>query len=554
MRKSVTADFYRNYSSAQAASLFIINCERPKGVSHLHQALYRKYRPQVFDDVCGQAHITDVLRFQAANERVSHAYLFCGSRGTGKTTCAKILAKAVNCENLQNGSPCCQCSSCRDIDSAIATDVIEMDAASNNGVGDIRRLCEEVVYTPSMLKKKVYIIDEVHMLSTEAFNALLKTIEEPPSHIVFILATTELHKIPATIVSRCQRFDFRRIDMNVIAARLMYIAQKENTVLSLEAAQLIARQAQGGLRDAIGLLELCGAGGSDVTAERVKSVLGLSGYEAVASVMNAVRDGRMGELFETVATITSSSKDIAVFWQELISFVRDMLVCKYSEDSAAYLDLTAAENEMLAKIASEFTLAELIYYCKVLDEGSASMARTPQNKRLTAEMCLLRMCRPELDQSSEALSARIAKLEDKLALISLGKMPEAVAEAKDEEPEVKAEKAPEVQKAVTETPAKTNWELVRDTSEAVNRLESINPGITQFIREAAVYASSDGKKLCIYSSGFGPVILDSRDAKKQISEAFAIAKITDGMAEIIIAKNEKAKASSSVSDELGSLL
>ena len=170
----------------------------------MHQALYRKYRPQVFDDVCGQAHITDVLRFQAANERVSHAYLFCGSRGTGKTTCAKILAKAVNCENLQNGSPCCQCSSCRDIDSAIATDVIEMDAASNNGVGDIRRLCEEVVYTPSMLKKKVYIIDEVHMLSTEAFNALLKTIEEPPSHIVFILATTELHKIPATIVSRCQ--------------------------------------------------------------------------------------------------------------------------------------------------------------------------------------------------------------------------------------------------------------------------------------------------------------------------------------------------------------
>ncbi len=531
-----------------------------KGVSHLHQALYRKYRPQVFEDVCGQAHITDVLRFQAAKERVSHAYLFCGSRGTGKTTCAKILAKAVNCENLQNGSPCCQCSSCRDIDSGIATDVIEMDAASNNGVGDIRRLCEEVVYTPSMLKKKVYIIDEVHMLSTEAFNALLKTIEEPPSHIVFVLATTELHKIPATIVSRCQRFDFRRIDMNVIAGRLMYIAEKEEMTLTLEAAQLIARQAQGGMRDAIGLLELCGAGGADVTAERVKSVLGLSGYEAVASVMSAVRDGRMGELFETVATITSSSKDIAVFWQELISFVRDMLVCKYSEDSAAYLDLTAAENQMLSEIASKFKLAELIYCCKVLDEGSASMVRTPQNKRLTAEMCLLRMCRPELDQSNEALSARIAKLEDKIALLSIGKMPEAeetqtVAE-KPAAPAPKAEekqeeRAPQPQIKATE---KAKWEMVRDASEAINRIEAVNPGVTQFLREAAIYASADGKKLCIYSSGFGPVILGSPDAKKQIAEAFAIAKITDGMAEIIVEKKEKAQSSVSMSDELGDML
>ncbi len=519
----------------------------------MHQALYRKYRPQVFEDVCGQSHITDVLRFQAANERVSHAYLFCGSRGTGKTTCAKILAKAVNCENPQNGSPCCQCSSCRDIDTGIATDVIEMDAASNNGVGDIRRLCEEVVYTPSMLKKKVYIIDEVHMLSTEAFNALLKTIEEPPAHIVFVLATTELHKIPATIVSRCQRFDFRRIDMNVIAGRLQYIAEKESLSVSLEAAQLIARQAQGGMRDAIGLFELCGVGGADVTAERVKSVLGLSGYEAVANVMSAVRNNKMNELFETVAGITASSKDIAVFWQELISFVRDMLVSKYSDDAAAYLDLTAAENDMLSGVASKFTLAELIYYCKILDEGSASMARTPQNKRLTAEMCLLRMCRPELEQSSEALSARIAKLEDKIALLSLGEMPASPApKAENPKPEVVREIVAEAPKAEVETEGA--WDMVRDTSEAVNRLESINPGIAQFVREAAVEVSPDGKRLRVYTVGFGSVILDSAEAKKQISEAFAISKITDGMAEVIVAKKEKAKASASVSDELGSLL
>ncbi len=526
----------------------------------MHQALYRKYRPQVFEDVCGQAHITDVLRFQAEKERVSHAYLFCGSRGTGKTTCAKILAKAVNCENLQNGSPCCKCSSCRDIDSGIATDVIEMDAASNNGVGDIRRLCEEVVYTPSMLKKKVYIIDEVHMLSTEAFNALLKTIEEPPSHIVFVLATTELHKIPATIVSRCQRFDFRRIDMNVIAGRLMYVAEKEEMKLTLEAAQLIARQAQGGMRDALGLLELCGAGGADVTAERVKGVLGLSGYETVASVMTAVREGRMSDLFEAVASVTSSSKDIAVFWQELISFVRDMLVCKYSDDSAAYLDLTAAENQMLSEIASKFKLAELIYCCKVLDEGSASMVRTPQNKRLTAEMCLLRMCRPELDQSNEALSARIAKLEDKIALLSIGKLPEGEVPAESETPKKAPE--PKVEKVVVndkpqpeaKAAVKTKWELVRDASEAINRLEAVNPGLTQFLREAAIYANADGKKLAIYSSGFGPVILGSPDAKKQIAEAFAIAKITDGMAEIFVEKKEKAQSVETASDELGELL
>ena len=521
----------------------------------MHQALYRKYRPQVFEDVCGQAHITDVLRFQASRDRVSHAYLFCGSRGTGKTTCAKILAKAVNCEATVDGSPCCNCQSCRDIDSGSATDVIEMDAASNNGVDDIRRLCEEVVYTPSMLKKKVYIIDEVHMLSTGAFNALLKTIEEPPAHVVFILATTELHKIPATIVSRCQRFDFRRIDMNVIADRLQYIADKEGAVLERSAAQLIARQAQGGMRDAIGLFELCGAGGADVTVERVKSVLGLSGYESVAGVMTAIKNNKMGELFETVAAVTASSKDIAVFWQELISFVRDMLVSKYSEDAASYLDLTAEENEMLSSVASKFTLAELVYYCKVLDEGSASMARTPQNKRLTAEMCLLRMCRPELDQSAEALSARIAKLEDKIALISMGEMPVA-SETKVEK---KEEAVPEKEAEVIEPkPVKaetgSGMELVRDISEAVGRIENVNPAVAQFLSTSTVYVSADGRKLTVCAEGFGEVMLSSPEAKKHISEAFAIVKMTDGRAEVNIVKKETAVSGSSVADELGGLL
>ncbi|MBQ8475158.1 MAG: DNA polymerase III subunit gamma/tau [Clostridia bacterium] len=527
----------------------------------MHQVLYRKYRPQVFEDVCGQSHITDVLRFEAERDRVSHAYLFCGSRGTGKTTCAKILAKAVNCEALQNGSPCCKCRSCLDIDGGMTTDVVEMDAASNNSVDDIRRLCEEVVYTPSMLKKKVYIIDEVHMLSQGAFNALLKTIEEPPSHIVFILATTELHKIPATIVSRCQRFDFRRIDMNVISDRLEYIASKEGIDLTREAAQLIARQAQGGMRDAIGLFELCGAGGADVNGERVKNVLGLSGYDAAASVMENVKKGNMGELFGMIAEVTSSSKDVAVFWQEIISFVRDMLVSKYSGDAAAYLDLTEVEAQLLREVSAKFTLAELIYYCKILDEGSATMARTPQNKRLTAEMCLLRMCRPELETTGEAISARLSKLEDKISLISMGASvalavaAEAPVKEKEETQEtVKNEEksvAPQYEEEIKQT---AGIQRVRDISEAVSRLEGLNQGLVQFLRESEVYTSADGKELTVCATGFGSVMMDRPEAKDSLSEAFALAKITDGRATVKIVKKGAAVVTGSIADELGNML
>ena len=223
----------------------------------MHQALYRKWRPDVFDDVYGQEHITSVLKYEVGNGKLSHAYLFCGSRGVGKTTCAKILAKAVNCENPQNGEPCGVCDSCRAIDAGSAPDVLEMDAASNNGVDNIRDIREEVIFAPAMLKYKVYIVDEVHMLSTSAFNALLKTLEEPPSYVIFILATTEQHKLPATIISRCQRFEFRRISTENLSARIELIAKEEGIKLTKDASHLIARLSQGGMRDAISLLELC---------------------------------------------------------------------------------------------------------------------------------------------------------------------------------------------------------------------------------------------------------------------------------------------------------
>ncbi|MBQ5772277.1 MAG: DNA polymerase III subunit gamma/tau, partial [Clostridia bacterium] len=254
----------------------------------MHQALYRKWRPQIFDDVCGQEHITSILRYEVEHRAFSHAYLFCGSRGTGKTTCAKILAKAVNCEHPVNGNPCGTCASCQAIDSGAATDVLEMDAASNNGVDNIREIRDEVIYSPSSLRCRVYIIDEVHMLSTPAFNALLKTLEEPPEHVVFILATTELQKLPATIISRCQRFDFRRISTDVLIGRLTHIAKAEGIALEADAARLLARLAQGGMRDAISLLELCAGSRRSVTVETVEESVGLTGREAVMETVNAI--------------------------------------------------------------------------------------------------------------------------------------------------------------------------------------------------------------------------------------------------------------------------
>ena len=534
----------------------------------MHQALYRKYRPATFDRVCGQKHITDVLAFEVANGRTSHAYLFCGSRGTGKTSCAKILAKAVNCENPQNGSPCCNCQYCQDIDAGVAPDVVELDAASNNSVEDIRDICDNAVYVPSMLKKKVFIIDEVHMLSQSAFNALLKTIEEPPEHVIFILATTEMHKVPATIISRCQRFDFRRIDMRIIAENLAYIAGKEGMILEEEAALLIARQAEGGMRDAIGLFELCSAGGCDVTAERVSQVLGLSGYDRVLDTMVSVSKGDMGKLFATVAEVVSSAKDISVFWKELTGVCRDMLVSKYAENAMEYLDLTRQEAEKLSETSKLFTLAELIYHCKILDDAQARMLRSPTTKRITAEMALLRMCRPDLDTSNEALSARLSKLEDTVALGGsfTAAAPAPVAAA----PEAEAAKpvpspAPEIEKKASPAPAPApakpapapaapaqddGYDRVRDISEAVGRLDGMNRGLASFLMSSEAYVSKDGKELILKVDGFGASMLGQESAKNAISDAFALARITDGRARVTVEVKKAGDKKSSAADDL----
>ncbi len=383
----------------------------------MHQVLYRKWRPKTFSDVYGQSHIVDILRYEVEHNKISHAYLFCGSRGTGKTTCAKLLSKAVNCINSKKGEPCGECPNCIGIDNGTVPDVLELDAASNNGIDDIRNIREEIIYTPAEVKYRVYIIDEVHMLSISAFNALLKTLEEPPRNVIFILATTELQKLPATIISRCRRFDFRRIPQQVLADRLLFIAKKENILINEDALQIIARNSQGGMRDALCLMELASSGNSSsnndaITGEQVRNLIGLPSREIFVKLVQALICEDKKVVFEIVADIYNSSKDIAVFWQELISFYRDMLVVKSTPSAQSYLDLTNEEYNLTKETSEHFTTEKLMYHSSLLDNAYISMQRNIVSKRLCAEMTLIRII---CDNSSpEDLAVRVSVLEEKL--------------------------------------------------------------------------------------------------------------------------------------------
>ena len=497
----------------------------------MHQALYRKWRPQTFDDVCGQEHITSILRHEATIGAFSHAYLFCGSRGTGKTTCAKILAKVVNCESPVNGSPCGKCAACVAIDSGAATDVLEMDAASNNGVDNIRDIRDEVVYSPSALRYRVYIIDEVHMLSVSAFNALLKTLEEPPEHVVFILATTELQKLPATIISRCQRFDFRRISTDALMARLEYIAREEGITLDPAAARMLAKLAQGGMRDAISLLELCAGGNHAVTPEVVEASVGLTGRDAMLATVNAVADRSYDTLFEQINEVVRSSKDISVFWQDLISLYRDMLVVKTTKNAAAYLDLTDHETAQIHATADRFSKETLVYHCKLLEEAFFAMQKANAVKRIVAEMTLVRMCDEALDSSPEAMLSRIAQLEETVLTGNFA-VREAPKAAKTEpEPAPATEKpieapqaapvaAPAPKKApVAPAPAAPASEAkrvlrpIRNWMEVAERIGRSRPMEAGFVKAAKAYTAEDGSVIVHFDNAFSLQMLERDDAR-----------------------------------------
>ena len=376
----------------------------------MYQALYRKWRPRTFDDVAGQEHITETLKGQLAAGRLSHAYLFTGTRGTGKTTCAKLLARAVNCEHPVNGNPCNQCPSCRGIEDGSILDVLELDAASNNGVDQIRALRDEAIYTPAAVRKRVYIVDEVHMLSTPAFNALLKILEEPPAHLLFILATTELHKVPATIKSRCQQFAFKRIAPQTIAQRLEYVAQQEGIALTAPAAELLARLADGGMRDALSLLDQCSGTQGEVTEETVLDILGLAGNRRTGKLLDCVAQEDTAGALQALDSLYQDGKDMGALLGELSALVRDLLICKTAQAGGSGLLTGGYDGETLRRLTDAFTAAELVQMMTILQTAQAELYRSSK-RRLDVELCLVRLCDRRLSESIEGLSARISRLE-----------------------------------------------------------------------------------------------------------------------------------------------
>ena len=537
----------------------------------MYRALYRKWRPTTFDDVVGQDHITSILKYQCKEGKHSHAYLFCGTRGTGKTTCSKILAKALNCLSPVDGNPCGKCASCVSIDNGSCMDVVEMDAASNNGIDDIRDIRDEVVYTPSELKYKVYIIDEVHMLSINAFNGLLKTLEEPPSYVVFILATTEMHKLPTTIISRCQRYDFRKISADDITGRLKHIASNEGISITDDALRIISRLASGGMRDAISLFELCSGSSKNIDALLVSEMLGVSGTETLSGVVSAIKQKDYAKIFETVKDIENSSKDISVFWQELISYYRDMLVAKTLKDSASYLEMSESELSVLRMLVSDMTSAEIIRQSKILDGALSSLQKAGSYKRNVAEMTLVRLCDASLDVSSESLLSRISELEGHV--MRLNSLLNDISQGKDLNPKTTTkdavtheDDANSPHMSVSESEIKVESKKIQHTEEPefvsftntserielkywdeiIEQVKSTSPTAKGFIDMSEAYKTADGDFTVIVDSDMAVKMLSREKARNAIANAISFyenTRVSDAQLNFVCDVNQKKKKS-----------
>lgn len=417
-----------------------------------YKVLYRKYRPKVFDDVVGQPQVTVTLKNELKSGRVNHAYLFTGTRGTGKTTCAKILSKAVNCLSPVDGDPCCQCEICKGIENGEIFDVIEMDAASNRRLDDIREVIEKVSYTPERGSYRVFIIDEVHMLTNEAFNALLKTLEEPPAHVIFILATTEVHKLPATIMSRCQRFDFHRIKPQAVAERIKYVSELENATVTEEAALLIAVISDGAMRDALSLLDRCIGISQNVDADTVRRAAGLAGKESLLDIVSSCVNKNTERAISTLNKLHSESKDMMRLCDEIIGHFRSLMMIKSVRNPRDLVVLSDGEYEIAFDQAQMLSLSDIVYSMDVLARAFERMGKGSDN-RTELEIALVKLSSPELDVSNEALLSRIAALEKAVKLIGANPQPQYTEPKAEKAVEVKPEVVKEEVKPA-ETPAK----------------------------------------------------------------------------------------------------
>ena len=435
----------------------------------MYKVLYRKYRPRFFADVVDQPQVTVTLKNELTRGRVAHAYLFTGSRGTGKTTCAKILARAVNCLNPQNGDPCGECEVCRGLEDGSILDVMEIDAASNNGVDSIRSVIEDANFTPTTAKYRVYIIDEVHMLSDAAFNALLKTLEEPPAHVIFILATTEVHKLLPTILSRCQRFDFRRISPEAIADRLEYVAKEEGAELDREAALLIARIADGAMRDALSLLDQCLGRDAHVTLETVNRTAGVAAREYLSSLAQAVQEQDISRALGVIDELYRESKDMSLLCEEMAEYFRGLMLIKTMKDASRLVTVSNQEWETMNRQALSISLSAILHGMDTLEEALNKMRYGSQRAQL--EMAFVRLCSPELDSTPEALLRRIEALESGGATVRKISQPAPAQEAAPKQEQAAPPQAAETKAA--EEPAQTELfateekEAVPEPKEAV---------------------------------------------------------------------------------------
>ena len=497
----------------------------------MYQALYRKYRPKTFEDVVGQAHITRTLQNEVKTGKIAHAYLFTGSRGTGKTTCSKILAKAVNCPHTRDGNPCGECEICLGIDDGTVMDVLEIDAASNNGVDNIRQLREDAYFAPGQAKYRVYIIDETHMLSTGAFNALLKIMEEPPPHVLFILATTEAHKVPATILSRCQRFDFRRIGSEDIAEYLEKISLNEGVVLEHSAGLLIGKLADGGMRDAISLFDLCISHGGAVTAEVVAQAAGMAGSGHLLTLAKAFAQKDTAFALEQIGALHEKSMDMDRLCSDLVAFHRDLMILKTVEKPERFIVALPEEMEEMKPLAQFLTLSQILYTLSVLQEAQNRMSRTA-NRRTELEMSVVRICNPAMDSSAEAVLTRLEALEAAVrrgipaAPSSLPEPAESGEKAAKHLPQKKKEAPSPLEQAAAEE--KASAPILADLSdthpfgewqEVLGRLLKTNPPLFAALKNSDAYEKGDLMLIDAKNELFFKLIRENEFAKDSLRAA-----------------------------------